>query len=369
MQRGPLAGFTIGVTADRRSGEQIELLRRKGAAILHAPTIRTHPLGEESHLAQATRAILAAPPEVAILTTALGIRGWFEMAEALDLAEGLLDVLGSREVLARGRKASGAAVTAGIPAPTPSLDDTSAGLVAALEGRDLAGVRVAVQVDGAGSQDLVGSLRERGAEVIVVPVYRWTMPDADAPVERLVTAIVDGRVDAVTFTARPQVENLVAFARAMGTDEAVRAALGSRIAVACVGPVCAAACRDAGFGDPIEPTRPRLGSMVATLAAHFGDLVTEFDLAGVRLRLQGRLVTSPDGEVDLTDREAEVLHALAARPGAVLSKRQLLSKVWGDRESDEHVVEVTVARLRGRLGDAGVGIETVVRRGYRLADR
>jgi uroporphyrinogen-III synthase len=40
--------------------------------------------------------------------------------------------------------------------------------------------------------------------------------------------------------------------------------------------------------------------------------------------------------------------------------------VWGE-VGDEHVVEVTVARLRRRLGAAGGGIETVVRRGYRLA--
>jgi uroporphyrinogen-III synthase len=41
--------------------------------------------------------------------------------------------------------------------------------------------------------------------------------------------------------------------------------------------------------------------------------------------------------------------------------------VWGATESDEHVVEVTVARLRQRLGEAGTGVETVVRRGYRLS--
>ena len=68
----------------------------------------------------------------------------------------------------------------------------------------------------------------------------------------------------------------------------------------------------------------------------------------------------------LPDRERVLLAALAERPGAVVSKRALLRRVWGPGESDEHVVEVTMARLRQRLGDAGAGIETVIRRGYRL---
>jgi len=61
-----------------------------------------------------------------------------------------------------------------------------------------------------------------------------------------------------------------------------------------------------------------------------------------------------------------VLGILARRPGAVVSKKALLEEVW-EGESDDHVVEVTVARLRHRLGAAGASIETVVRRGYRLA--
>ena len=64
---------------------------------------------------------------------------------------------------------------------------------------------------------------------------------------------------------------------------------------------------------------------------------------------------------------AEAPDALAVKPGVVVSKPALLRAVWGATESDEHVVEVTVARLRQRLGEAGPGVETVVRRGYRLS--
>ena len=75
-----------------------------------------------------------------------------------------------------------------------------------------------------------------------------------------------------------------------------------------------------------------------------------------------------EGEpIALSDRERGVLEVLAERPGAVQSKAALLKAVWGGGENDEHVVEVTVGRLRQRLGTAGLAVETVVRRGYRLA--
>ena len=90
-------------------------------------------------------------------------------------------------------------------------------------------------------------------------------------------------------------------------------------------------------------------------------------LANHTVVIDGSLLTVDEGTATrLPDRERVLLAALAERPGAVVSKRALLRRVWGPGENDEHVVEVTMARLRQRLGVAGGGIETVIRRGYRL---
>ena len=53
--------------------------------------------------------------------------------------------------------------------------------------------------------------------------------------------------------------------------------------------------------------------------------------------------------------------------GRVLSRADLLRTAWRDEPADEHAVEMTVARLRTALGPAGRVVETVVKRGYRLA--
>ena len=90
-------------------------------------------------------------------------------------------------------------------------------------------------------------------------------------------------------------------------------------------------------------------------------------LANHTVVIDGSTLTIDEGAATrLPDRERVLLAALAERPGAVVSKRALLRRVWGPGENDEHVVEVTMARLRQRLGVAGGGIETVIRRGYRL---
>ena len=55
MNRGPLEGYTIGVTADRRADEQMKLLAGRGAECLHGPVIKTHPVGSEDELRAATQ--------------------------------------------------------------------------------------------------------------------------------------------------------------------------------------------------------------------------------------------------------------------------------------------------------------------------
>jgi DNA-binding response OmpR family regulator len=68
----------------------------------------------------------------------------------------------------------------------------------------------------------------------------------------------------------------------------------------------------------------------------------------------------------LTPRERALLEVLLGSRGAVVSKRALSERAW-NAAADDHTVEVTVNRLRGKLGPAADALETRNRRGYRLA--
>ena len=75
VNRGPLEGYTIGITADRRADEQMKLLAGRGAECLHGPVIKTHPVGSENEMRVATQLLLDNPPDLVIFTTGLGVRG------------------------------------------------------------------------------------------------------------------------------------------------------------------------------------------------------------------------------------------------------------------------------------------------------
>jgi uroporphyrinogen-III synthase len=354
---GPLAGYTIGVTADRRSDEQMKLLSGRGAECVHGPVIKTHPLGSEDELRLATQAVIDRRPATVVLTTGLGVRGWLEAADAIQLGDALRGVLGEVELLARGPKATGALVTIGLDvawtAPRARYDD----IVDLLSERGTDGVLLAVQLDGAGAEELCDRIEALGATVIRVPVYRWSLPEDTAAAERLIRAVVERRVDAVTFTAKPAVENFLEIAGFMGVLDELVDALSSDVETFCVGPVCAMGFEEYPAIETFVPDRHRLGGMVQQIAACFGHRGHD---------VIDRAADEPQ-IAHLSDRERVLLAALTERPGVVHSKRDLLRQVWQGAESDEHLVEVTVARLRQRLGPAAVGIETVVRRGYRVS--
>jgi len=370
MTVGPLTGFTIGVTADRRSEEQMQLLRGRGADCMHGRTIRTHALGPETALRDATEEVIKRPTPIVVFTTGIGVRGWLEAAEAMGLAEPLREVLEQADLYTRGPKANGATVTAGLYGTYNAPSARSEEVIQELASRGVEGVRVGVQLDGAPGAHMQKQVEALGAEVVPVPVYRWSLPEDTAPAERLVRAIVEHRVDAVTFTARPAVENLFVLAGNMGLYDQVVAAFGDAVLASCVGETCAGPLSDLEGVEPLIPPRHRLGAQVQQLSTHFAALRRHLILASVPVMVQGRavVVNGAKEPTMLPDREAQLLSVLAERPGVVYSKSDLLSRIWGPDERDDHVVEVTLGRLRNRLGAAGLGVETVIKRGYRLSE-
>jgi two-component system OmpR family response regulator len=89
----------------------------------------------------------------------------------------------------------------------------------------------------------------------------------------------------------------------------------------------------------------------------------------VRIDPASRRVWCADREVALTAREYDVLELLVRRAGQVLSKDEILAGVWDfDFRGDPNIVEVYVARLRRKLGQAtnDAPIDTVRGAGYRL---
>jgi uroporphyrinogen-III synthase len=193
------------------------------------------------------------------------------------------------------------------------------------------------------------------------------LPDDDTAALRLITAVVAGRVDAVTFTSAPALRNLFVIADRHGLGPRLRTHLANGVVAACVGPVCIEAAVDCGIGDAVVPERFRIGPMIRTLTDRLSDNAIEVELGGQRLVLRGAGLVTEDGLVTLAARELAILRYLAERSPAVVAKAELLRSLWPDEVHDGHAIEVAVARLRKRLGPLGASIVSVPKRGYVLA--
>lgn len=367
--QGSLTGFTVGITADRRWEEQAALFERRGAAVVHGPTIRTLPLAAETPLRQATEDVIAKPPSVLIANTGVGIRSWFASADTWSMGRALEAALARTRIYARGPKASGAVHAAGLPVVARARTERLSEVVDLVLESLQPGERVVLQLDGSWRPAETERLQRAGAEVVFLPVYRWTLPEDARPASRLAEAVIAGQVQAVTFTAGPALRNWLSIAAEMGVEADLRAALtDGRTVVGCVGPVCAEAAAAEGILSPhlVQPDAFRLGPLVRAVTERLTERRVALQFGQTPVVLRGTALFIAGECISLTETEAKLFATLAEKPNVVFAKEHLLSSVWPRTVTDVHVVEVGIARLRKRLGPHGEAIRSVHRRGYTL---
>ncbi|MFC8233404.1 uroporphyrinogen-III synthase [Streptomyces sp. NPDC057284] len=363
-QHGPLAGFTVGVTAARRADELGTLLQRRGATVVHAPALRIVPLADDSELLAATEELIDQVPDVVVATTAIGFRGWIEAADGWGIGDRLLDRLRTVELLARGPKVKGAVRAAGLTEAWSPGSESMAEVLDRLLDEGVEGRRIALQLHGEPLPGFVESLRAGGAEVVVVPVYRWMEPEDLAPLDRLLDVTAARGLDALTFTSAPAAASFLNRADQRGLLPEILGALQGEVVSACVGPVTALPLQARGI-DTIQPERFRLGPLVQLLCRELPGGARTLPVAGHRVEIRGHAVLVDDELRPVPPAGMALLHSLARRPGWVVARADLLRALPGSG-TDEHAVETAMARLRTALGAPRL-IQTVVKRGYRLA--
>ncbi len=359
----PLTGYTVGITAARRGDELAALLERRGASVICAPAIRIALLAEDHELLAATRACIEKPPDIVVATTAIGFRGWVEAADGWALGRALRLALARGRLVARGPKARGAIRAHGLREVWSPSSESMREVLRCLLDDGVSGARVAVQLHGEPMTDFIDALRAAGADVVAVPVYRWLPPVDPRPLQRLVEAVAAARVDAVVFTSAPAVSSLLTLAKEQLIDDEVVEAMRTTVLPACIGPVCAAPLEQHGVA-AVWPGRGRLGNLVRTIVDELPRRQRALLVNGRTVELRNRGVVLDGGFVEIPPVPLAVLRALAARPGRVLSRAELLAALPG-QGGNEHVVEMAVSRLRQLVGEPHL-VRTVMQRGYQM---
>lgn len=97
------------------------------------------------------------------------------------------------------------------------------------------------------------------------------------------------------------------------------------------------------------------------------DSVSYLQIGEIRIDRLSREVTVCGKEINLTNKEYELLYFLANNPKIVFTREQLLLKVWGyEQYGDPRTVDTHVKKLREKLGPYSSCINTMWGVGYKL---
>ena len=241
MRRGPLAmnpdtqsnssdltpgfgGLRVVAFESRMAAEVAAMIERRGGVAIVAPAMREVPLEDNRAALDFAERLLGNESEfdVVIFMTGVGTRALFAAMETRHRRADLVAALAAITTVARGPKPIRAMRDLGfepsiaVPEPNTWREVLSA-LAAQVE---LKGKRVAVQEYGVSNHELTAGLEARGAEVTIVPVYRWTLPADRAPLRAALKQIAAGDADVAIFTSSNQVTNVIQLADADGIGAA-----------------------------------------------------------------------------------------------------------------------------------------------------
>ena len=267
-QLANLQGLKVLSFESRRAREMAELIRRYGGEPIIAPSMREVPLSENHAALDFLPEIEAGRFDMIIFMTGVGARTLYQTLLTRYPQERIFAALQKVYLVARGPKPVTALKELGLAAAlTVPEPNTWREILKTLEASgSIAGKRIAVQEYGIPNPELVAGLEQRGASIKTIAIYRWALPEDLAPLREAVRMIVQGGADVALFTNGAQVEHLFRVA-AEGNAASKLAPACKQLVIGSVGPICTVVLKKFGLEPDIEPAHPKMGSLIAEVAA------------------------------------------------------------------------------------------------------
>ena len=265
-----LRGKVVAFLEGRRTAELADLIRRHNGVPLAAPCLREVHRPDAPSLQAEVARVCDAELAVAIFLTGVGTSTVFDAARRMGRAADLRQRLARAIVTVRGPKPTAVLrklqVRIDVTAPPPN---TTAEVLQALNGVDVRGKTVAVQLYGEPNPALSVALRGRGAEVLELAPYVWERPVDPAPILRLLDALDNDAVDALLITSQAQLDNLFSVAHDVG-----RGLRLGKVAIGAQGPVAEAALERRGLHAAFRPAHGHMGALVLAAAEFLANVPT-----------------------------------------------------------------------------------------------
>jgi uroporphyrinogen III methyltransferase/synthase len=256
----PLQGRRVVVTRAReQAGELAARLAEAGAEPIEFPTIAIEPVADATPLDRA----LLEPYDWVIFTSVNGVEAVWTRLRALGRDA---RSLGDARLGAIGPATAAALAAHGLYADFVPAEYVAEAIVAGLG--PVAGQRILLPRSDAARPTLAEGLRERGAHVTDVVVYRTVTAGRDDRRGRAIAAMLAaGQVDALTFTSSSTVRG---FATALGLSADGQPEFGVWPCVACIGPITAQTARKHGIPVHVVASTYTVAGLVDALIAYYG---------------------------------------------------------------------------------------------------
>ena len=262
-------GLTVATFESRMAAEIARLIERHGGNPLVAPALREIPLDDNSAALKFGVQLTTERVDLLILLTGVGTTALFDLLKTRYPWPTIVAALKQTALVARGPKpvaalkSFGLQPTLAVPEPNTWVD-----LISTLdEYRPVKGLRVAVQEYGVSNPDLLEALKQRGAEVFQVPIYRWALPEDLRPLRQALDQIIAGKVSVLLITNAAQVDHVMQVLEKDGQVGRFRTAL-RKIVVASIGPTASERLRHHDWPIDLEPSHPKMGVLVKEIAEH-----------------------------------------------------------------------------------------------------
>jgi len=247
----------------RRANEMRKLIEKFGGEPTNAPSMREVPLDQQhASLAFAER-LFSGDIDILVLMTGVGTRHLANAVATKYPRDQFIDALNDVTIVVRGPKPTAVLNEWKIPihVRTPEPNTWREMLVAMNQELDLMGKRIAVQEYGISNEEFLQSLRDAGAEVESVIVYRWALPEDRGPLESAVRKQISQPYDILMFTSAQQIRHVIQVAEELGDLGKFRESV-AQSRICSVGPTCSEALVACGLQIDFEASPPKMGPLV-----------------------------------------------------------------------------------------------------------
>lgn len=252
-----LFGKRILVTRAREQASELtEKLTARGAGVLEVPMLRIKPVKNSTQIKHQLKKMPSY--EWLIFTSVNGVHIFMQhvFKNGYDAR-----ILGSTKIACIGDKTADALKPYGLHADKIPKEFVAEKLAARFTKKEIENKNILLARAREARDVLPRTLKKRGADVTVLPLYDTVI---EKPAQQDIKSILEEKpVDAITFASSSTVKNFVSVFK----KDAFR--ISKNACVACIGPVTAQTCREAGIPVSLVAKKHTMDGLVAAIENYF----------------------------------------------------------------------------------------------------